>query len=93
MNKTVLTSFTILCLLTTVFLMASSFNIQTVKASGTIYIRADGSIDPPTANIATANNVTYTFTSNINESIIVKKGDITIDGKGHMLHGLGDGIG
>ncbi|MCK4482232.1 hypothetical protein KAU55_03325, partial [Candidatus Bathyarchaeota archaeon] len=61
------------------------FDLQPVKASGTIYIRADGSIDPPTANIATANNVTYTFTSNINESIVVKKGDIIIDGKGHML--------
>ncbi|MCK4482301.1 right-handed parallel beta-helix repeat-containing protein, partial [Candidatus Bathyarchaeota archaeon] len=93
MNKTVLTSFTILCLLTTVFLMASSFNIQTVKASGTIYIRADGSVDPPTANIATANNVTYTFTSNINDLIVVEKGDIIIDGKGYLLHGLGDLIG
>jgi len=33
-------------------------NIETVKASGTIYIRADGSIDPPTANITTTDNVT-----------------------------------
>jgi len=39
-----------------------ALNIQPVKASGTIYIRADGSIDPPTAPISTDDNVTYTFT-------------------------------
>ncbi|MCK4482693.1 hypothetical protein KAU55_05665, partial [Candidatus Bathyarchaeota archaeon] len=67
-----------------VFLLISMlmlvFDVQPAKATGTIYIRADGSIDPPTANIETANNVTYTFTSNINESIVMKKGDIIIDG-------------
>jgi len=40
----------------TLFLLISmltlAFNIQPVKASGTIYIRPDGSIDPPTAPIA-----------------------------------------
>jgi len=39
-------------------MLALAFNIQPVKASGSIYIRADGSIDPPTAPIFTMDNVT-----------------------------------
>jgi hypothetical protein len=38
-----------------------SIEVQRVEASGTIYIRADGSIDPPTAPISTVDNVTYTI--------------------------------
>jgi len=34
-----------------------AFNIERAKASGTIYIRTDGSIDPPTAPISTVDNV------------------------------------
>ncbi|MEM4704408.1 MAG: hypothetical protein QXJ02_04995 [Candidatus Bathyarchaeia archaeon] len=41
------------------------FNVSTSWASGTIYIRLDGSIEPPTANIATTDNVTYVFTGNL----------------------------
>ena len=35
--------------------------VEKVKASGTIYLRADGRIDPPTANITTTDDVTYTL--------------------------------
>jgi parallel beta-helix repeat protein len=66
-----------------------AFNVQKAKASGTIYIRADGSIDPPTATITTADNVTYTFADNINSEIVVEKGSIVIDGKGYTLQGTG----
>ena len=48
-----------------------TFNIQLVKASGTIYIKVDGSVDPPTAPIQRDGNV-YTFTSNIYEKIVVE---------------------
>ncbi|MGD0978211.1 MAG: hypothetical protein ABR962_03620 [Candidatus Bathyarchaeia archaeon] len=34
--------------------LALAFNVQPVRASGTVYIRANGSIDPPTAPIYTA---------------------------------------
>jgi len=68
-------------------MLTLAFNIQTVKASGTIYIRADGSIDPPTAPIATVDNVTYTFTDNINDSIVVQRNNIIIDGSGYTLQG------
>jgi len=66
-----------------------AFNIQPVKASGTIYIRADGSIEPSTANISTVDNVTYTFTDNIfNQSIVLERDNIVIDGAGHTVQGV-----
>jgi parallel beta-helix repeat protein len=74
-------------LLTSMLTMA--FNIQPVKASGTIYIRADGSIDPLTAPISTADNVTYTFTDNINDSIVVERDNIAVDGAGYTMTGSG----
>jgi hypothetical protein len=59
------------------------FNITPVKAeSGTIYIRADGSIDPPTAPISTVDNITYTPTDNIiNESITIQRDNILVDAR------------
>jgi parallel beta-helix repeat protein len=69
-------------------------NIQPVKADdGTIYIRADGSIDPPTAPIQRRDEI-YTFTGNIyNYSVIVQRGNIIIDGNGYVLQGAGSGNG
>ncbi len=64
------------------------FDIHPVEASETIYIRADGSIDPPTVNIITLDNITYTFTDNIVESIYVERDSIIIDGGGFALEGL-----
>jgi parallel beta-helix repeat protein len=70
----------------------TAFKIQRVKASETIYIRVDGSVDPPTAPIHTIDNITYTFTSNIDsdgEGIVVERSNITIDGNGYKLSGNG----
>jgi hypothetical protein len=64
-----------LVLLLTSMLM-SAFHVQPVRAQGTIYIRADGSIDPSTAPISTVHNVTYTFTDNIYDSIVVERDNI-----------------
>jgi len=61
--------------------------------SGTIYIRADGSIYPPTAPISTVDNVTYTFIGNLNESVVVERDNIVVDGAGHTVRGGGSGIG
>jgi parallel beta-helix repeat protein len=66
-----------------------AFNIQPVRASGTIYIRADGSIDPITAPITTVDNVTYTFAANIYDSIVVERDNIVVDGSGSTLQGTG----
>jgi len=66
-----------------------AFNFQPVRASGTIYIKADGSVDPPTAPISTTDNVTYTLTDNINGSIVIERNNIVVDGAGYTLQGLG----
>jgi parallel beta-helix repeat protein len=70
-------------------MLTLAFNIQRVKASGTIYIRADGSIEPLTANITTADKVTYTFTDNNYDSIVVQRDNIVVDGAGYTLQGGG----
>jgi len=64
-----------------------------VNASETIYIRADGSVDPSTARISSMDNVTYTFTGDINNSIVVERSNIIIDGNGYTLQGSGLGKG
>jgi len=73
-------------------IMASVSGIKIVNADGTIYIRADGSIDPPTAPIKRAENI-YTLTSNIYGSIVVERDNIVIDGGGYTLQGTGTGNG
>ena len=73
-------------------MLTLAFNVQTVMASGTIYIKPDGSVDPPTAPIQRDGNI-YTFTDNIFESIVVERDNIEIDGAGYTLQGLGSGSG
>jgi parallel beta-helix repeat protein len=68
-------------------------NTQPANASGTIYIRADGSVDPPTAPISSFDNVTYTFTDNVNESIVVERDNIVVNGDGYTVSGTGSGRG
>lgn len=74
-------------------ILGVTFKIQNTEASGTIYIRADGDIDPPTANITTTDNVTYVFTGNVNDTIVVERDNIIIDGRDYLLHGTGGGTG
>jgi len=77
-------------------MLTLAFHVQKAKASGTIYIRADGSIDPPDAPVITLDNVTYTLTDNITsdgDGIVVERSNITIDGAGYMLRGFGSGYG
>jgi parallel beta-helix repeat protein len=71
-------------------------NVHRAKASGTIYIRADGSIDPPTAPISTVDNVTYTLTGNIIadvDGIVIERDNIVVDGAGYVVEGTGSGDG
>ena len=74
-------------------MLTFAFNIQTVGATGTIYIRGDGSVYPSTAPILNAGNISYTFTSNINDLIIVERDNIVINGAGYTLQGVGSGTG
>jgi parallel beta-helix repeat protein len=81
-----------LCVLTLflTFVSSLSLRVQKVGANGTVYIRADGSIDPPTAPISSAGNITYTFTDNIRgdaDGIVVERDNIVVDGAGYVLQG------
>ena len=75
-------------------MLVSIPKISIVKAwTGTVYIRADGSVDPPTAPIQ-RNGDLYTLTGNISKdtdgsAIIVERDGITIDGASYTLHGPG----
>lgn len=68
------------------------FNVQRVKTSGTIYIRADGSVEG-TDKIISSDIGTYTFIDDINDSIVVERSNIIVDGAEHALHGSGYGSG
>jgi len=69
-------------------MLTLAFDIQPAKASGTIYIRADGSVDPDTAPISTVGNVTYTFTDNIiYDEIVVEKNNTVVDGASYSVQG------
>jgi parallel beta-helix repeat protein len=74
-------------ILTSVAMFA--FNIHLVRTVGTIYIRADGNIDPPTAPILTVDNITYIFTDNIKDSVIVERNNIVVDGAGYTVQSTG----
>jgi len=58
-----------------------------IEACRTIYIRADGSISPSTAKITCVDNVTYVFTDSNQDSIVVQRDNIVIDGAGYTLRG------
>jgi len=76
----------IMLMLLIITLISLTLNIETVLAQETIYIRSDGSVDPPTASISRSGNI-YTFTANIYESIVIEKDNIIINGNGYSLQG------
>ena len=91
MDKKIVFRTMLTLLLIGVLILASG--IQPVKASGTIYIRSDGSVDPDSAPIWSIDNVTYNFADNINDEIVVQRSNIIIDGNGYTLQGSGSGSG
>jgi len=77
-------------------LLVLAFEVRHVEARGTVYIRADGSVDPPTAPIFSADKVTYILSGNITsdgDGIVVERDNIVVDGAGYALIGTGSGIG
>jgi len=92
MNKKLVYLMFLVIIVTGLFI--ASTNVHRVEApSATIYIRADGSIEPFTTLIFTADNITYSFTDNFNASIVVERSNIIIEGDEYMLQGTGSGIG
>ena len=67
--------------------------IVPVEADGTtIFIRADGSVEG-TTHISSVDNITYTFTDNFYDEIVVERDNIVIDGADYTLQGTGSGVG
>ncbi len=83
-------------LILTLFLIATSASVLYVKpamAGVTIYIRADGTIEPSGSPISTVDHITYTLTSDINGWIVVERSNVVIAGASHLVSGDGTGNG
>jgi parallel beta-helix repeat protein len=65
-------------------------NIGIVEANGTIYIRADRSVEG-TDKIQRDGNV-YTFTDNLYDSLVVERDNIVVDGAGYSIEGSYTGL-
>ena len=72
------------------YLYASNYRIDHTPQgfSGTIYIKADGSVGPATWMIHRDGDL-YTLTYNIHGSIVIERDDIVVDGAGYTLQGAG----
>jgi nitrous oxidase accessory protein NosD len=83
-----------LCVLTALltFTFSMSLRVQKAETSGTIHIRANGSVEG-TDKIVSSDNVTYTFIDDINDSIVVERDNIVVDGASYTAQGTGSGIG
>ena len=77
-------------LLTSLF--GVTFRVEKVQENGTIYIRTDGSVDPPTAPIQRLGDV-YALSGNVNGSLVIERSNIVFDGKGFTVDGLGGRVG
>jgi parallel beta-helix repeat protein len=73
----------VLLILCSVLVVLSNSGL--VEASGTIYIRADGSVEG-TDKIQRNGNV-YTITDNICEPLVVERDNILVDGAGYCIEG------
>jgi parallel beta-helix repeat protein len=79
-------------------MLALAFNVRLVQAQAeTVYINSDGSVSPSDAPISSVDNVTYTFTGNINYpayyGVVVERNNIIIDGNGYTVQGPQSGSG
>ncbi len=91
MKRTDLNLLLVLCLTLSLFVLISTSSIRIVKASDTVYIKADGSIDPITAPILRSGDL-YVLTGNITSSgnaIQIQRNNMTFDGQGYAVHGPG----
>lgn len=79
----------IMLILVLIGTLTLAFYVLPIDAGGTIFIRADGGVDPPTAPISSVDHVTYTFTDNIYDEIVVERDGIIIDGAGYTVQGTG----
>jgi len=74
-----------------IYILSIAVKIQRVEASGTIYIRPNGDVDPSTAPIKRDGN-SYTLTNNIYDEIVIMRSNVIIDGNGFTLEVSGTGF-
>lgn len=60
---------------------------------GTVYIRADGLVNPADAPFSTLDNVTYTLTEDIDSMVVIQRSNVVLDGSWYTLQGSGSGEG
>ena len=68
-------------------------NLPAVQGSGAIYIHADGTISPSGVNLTTSDLTTYTFTGDVNDTIVIQRSNIVLEGEGYTLtaaHSISD---
>ena len=76
-------------------ILTSTFNIQPLSASGTIYIRADGFVEgtDKIKLVESQGDINIsTFTDDIYDEIEVQRDNIVLDGAGYSLEGTGTGV-
>jgi parallel beta-helix repeat protein len=73
--------------------LALPLEIRPAEASGVIYIRADGSVEPLSAPVSTIDKTTYLLTGKINDEIIIQRNNVTIEGNNQTVQGTGGGYG
>jgi parallel beta-helix repeat protein len=80
----------LLCSIFLCFSVVSSTKTCLAEVGGIVYVRADGSTDPSTAPMLTVDNVTYTLTGDMfNDSIVIERDNIVVDGAFHTVEGIG----
>lgn len=84
-------------------MLTLAFNVQQVETPGTVdggvctvCIRADGSVDPPTAPIQRDGDI-YTLTGNVvcdvySDGIVIERNDMILDGAGYTVQGISDPV-
>ena len=82
--KKITSTLVLLLILSCIFVSLPQIGVANVHV--TFYIRVDGSVEPYTSKIQRMGNV-YSFTDNINGSIIVERDNIIIEGAGYTLSG------
>ncbi len=79
--------------------IASPHHIFIAENATTIYIRPDGTVysdtgQPVPISVSVVDGVyTYSFTSDISETIVVQRSNVVIEGNGYTLEGSGSGNG
>jgi parallel beta-helix repeat protein len=89
-NRVITVIMLLALLLASIMTFATGIESVEAEAIKTIYIRADGTIEPSNANITTSDRVKYTFNGTNHYPIVIERSNITIDGNGFAVQGKKD---